>query len=749
MAPLMENCEASITVSVSGDQRNLIRLAAFRRVLGKQWPDSLWFNLAIAGIVGFLYALYVLGPHVLNPHNIRWLHGDTATYYIGWALFRQDPHFHWPITYTDRIGYPIGDSISLMDVNPLLAVLLKPLSLLLPEPFQYLGLEAILACSLQFFFALRLFRLLLGPNPFAVVLPSLYFLVSPPMNLRLAAHYAISNHWLFTAALFVFCLAHRESPLSTRRFVTMALILAGVSVAINPYLAFQVLLVLTAGVIGLLWRKRLTLLRTAGVLSALGITALTAAYVFGFFGTEGQRYAGVGYRYYSLNLLAPFDPYGYGSLLSHPLKHFTDGQYEGYNYLGAGVMFLAIVVALILLLQVSKIPRFQWRPAISLSICCLFLTLMALSTEITVGSKLLVDVDPNQKLSPYLSILRCSGRLFWTPYYALLMAVLAAPFLLLRRRWATVLVGVALAVQVADLTPFRRWLHTQINQTYETPLKSPIWSKLGSTYDNLIVMPPWQCDPSVSPGGRWGFETFGLLAASGKMRTNSYYSGRPIDQGFLCGESISTLTQRPLSSASVYVVTPAIATRITSSGSGRCHNLDGFILCSAKDDFGLGTARWEPQTQFWIRNHFKTILGRNPTDAELAKWTNALEQGTQSPAGFFVDLLTSTEFEHSSLPRLWAYLDGRGRGPTLAEWGKSDIPQRMPGSGDVRENKHALPDRNRAIVYMLYFAVLQRDPDPVGLSGWSEALAHTSLQNVISGFLDSPEYRSRDYLHYR
>ena len=48
------------------------------------------------------------------------------------------------MTYTDRLGYPKGESVALLDLNPLMAVVLKPLSPLLPEPAQYFGIEVIL-----------------------------------------------------------------------------------------------------------------------------------------------------------------------------------------------------------------------------------------------------------------------------------------------------------------------------------------------------------------------------------------------------------------------------------------------------------------------------------------------------------------------------------------------------------------------------------------------------------------------------
>jgi hypothetical protein len=262
-----------------------------------------------------------------------------------------------------------------------------------------------------------------------------------------------------------------------------------------------------------------------------------------------------------------------------------------------------------------------------------------------------------------------------------------------------------------------------------------------------MVMPPWQCEGAGSPGGNEGADIFGMLAASQQMRTNSYRAGRStgVQLKFHCGESIAAFLHRPLSPTSVYVVTPQIAT-VISAGSAKCHNLDGYILCSKQDDFGLGATHWEPQTTFWIRSHYKTILMRDPTDQELAKWNRTLDQSPQSRADFFVDLLTSPEFERRSIPRFWAYLDTKGRWPTRAEWVENDAAQPLAGAGSP-EHLHAPRDRNRAIVYMLYFALLGRDPDIYGLASWPDSLAHLPLKQVVLLLLDSQEYKIHEYLH--
>jgi hypothetical protein len=307
--------------------------------------------------------------------------------------------------------------------------------------------------------------------------------------------------------------------------------------------------------------------------------------------TGGRGYASGGYRDLSMNLLAPIDPRGWTSLIVPRFSSASTGQYEGYNYLGAGVLALALIVVIACLTQRRKLRMLDLRWVLPLAACCLLLTVMALSTRITIGSRTLLDLDPSQRFSPLLAPLRATGRLFWLPYYAILTAVLAASLLLFRRLWANLLLAAVLVVQVADTNPLRHWVYVTVNGEHPSPLRSPIWSKLGSMHENLIVLPAWQCAANASPGGTEGYRVFGFLAVNQKMRINSYQSARytQVAKDFHCDQSIAKLSQQPLSPDSVYVVSPDVAAAISEgpTGPGKCHDLDGFIVCSTKTDFGL------------------------------------------------------------------------------------------------------------------------------------------------------------------
>ena len=613
------------------------------------WVDTLWFGLAVSVIVGLVYTLVLMGPAPLNPRNVGWLTPDGATYCIGWELFRQDPSWHWPLTYTTKVGYPLGEAVALMDINPLMALLLKPFSPLLGEPFQYLGLEVALCAILQFFFALRLSRCVLGWKPLSMAMFSMFFLVSPPLTYRLVGHYSLSNHWVLLAALLVFYRAQEDTPNAVRRFVISSQVLAAVAIAINPYLAFQSMVTLTAAVVTLLWQHRVRWLSAGMLMSGLGFTSILVAYSIGFLMPGGKGFTSSGYRYYSMNLLAPFDPYWNVSIFYRALPHFTDGQYEGYNYLGAGVMLLVLLTLLLVVWRRDKLRSLDRRRVIPLFLCCAALILMACSTKVSIGSVMLLDLDPRERLTPYLAILRASGRLFWLPYYAILLAVLSVPLLYLRRPWANLVIALALCVQLADTAPLRKWVHTTVNQGYSEPLRSPVWTELGSVHKNLIVLPAWECDNKDTPGGVDGYRIFGFLAFRQRMSTNSYYAGRynEVKLDFHCNRSIVALANEPLSPDSAYVVTPFLASVIASgpTGPGKCHDLDGYILCSAKSDSGLG-----PTLKTTAERVRDAIRDPGFEDEDLSTWPsfqNVKAVVTSGPAHSGAHSLAQSEGEGS------------------------------------------------------------------------------------------------------
>jgi len=145
----------------------------------------------------------VMGPFALDPNNIAWLASsdDIAQHYLGSVFYRYGP-WSLPLGLNPNFGLEVSSSIVFSDSIPIMAFLLKLLNYLLPEPFQYFGIWALMCFILQAVFAWLLIGLFCNDEiakAFGIVL----LLFAPPMINRLGVHTSLASHFLILIALFL------------------------------------------------------------------------------------------------------------------------------------------------------------------------------------------------------------------------------------------------------------------------------------------------------------------------------------------------------------------------------------------------------------------------------------------------------------------------------------------------------------------------------------------------------------------
>jgi hypothetical protein len=152
-------------------------------------------------------------------------------------------------------------------------------------------------------------------------------------------------------------------------------------------------------------------------------------------------------------------------------------------------------------------------------------------------------------------------------------------------RYRVAILAGALALQMADLTPLRNKVRATIDQRFPNTLHDSVWTGLGRTHDNLILVPPYQCDPYHGAGGLYSYVTFGKAAAAEHMRTNSYYAARYTRQELAahCVDLLRDQLDGKLDLRSAYVVTEEVRTLwgINGMRSHSCRYVDGYNLCTA------------------------------------------------------------------------------------------------------------------------------------------------------------------------
>jgi len=352
-------------------------------------------------LLGVLVFFLVVGPQALNPQNIAWLEqGDPATHYLGWAFFRHGP-WTFPLGLNPSYGLELGSAIIFSDSNPLLALLFKPFSGWLPETFQYFGLWLLACCVLQAWFGWKLLGLM-TPHPVIRLLGAGLLAFSPVMFFRLVGHLSLAGHFLVLAALYLALL-----PDLQRRRLAWGTLLT-VTAWVHAYLLAMVALIWLADLLGKTLSRSLT--RGQGLIEGGVLFALVSVCCWqaGYFSIADGAASG-GFGLYRMNLLSPADPAGWSRLLPGLPKE--EGDYEGFNYFGLGVLLL-VPPAFLAWLRNRRLLKDELRARPWLLVAMLGLWLFALSNRIGIGTLTFEYPLPDRIIAPVFFAPRggCSGR---------------------------------------------------------------------------------------------------------------------------------------------------------------------------------------------------------------------------------------------------------------------------------------------------------------------------------------------------
>lgn len=464
-------------------------------------------------LLGGLAFLLITGGGILDPGNVDWLMrgGDVAQHWLGWQFFRQAPLWQWPLGANPDYGLALASSIVYSDSIPLLALLFKPFAPFLPASFQYFGLWLLCCFVLQSYFAWHLLGLI-TTNRSLRLLGCAFFLLAPAWLWRLRGHHALFAHWTVLAALVLYFSAH----FSALRWGALLALTA----LIHAYLLAMLLVLFLADLaqrIGLRQLMPGTALRVA---LAAGSGVGLAMWAAGYFMLDAGPGPG-GFGLYRMNLLAPIDSGGVWSLLL-PRLGGDDGDHEGFNFLGTGILALALLalasrrrgmptVAGAALLRPRLLP---------LLVASLLLLLFAVSDRVGVGAFEWHPYRVPGVLQPLADAFRSSGRFFWPLYYLILLAILRGLLLTFPPRAALAVGLAALLVQALDSRPGLERLYSRLHPAAAStvPLRSPMWRDLGAHYRRLIVVLPRNAPPS--------WQVLARFAADHGMAINSGYFAR-------------------------------------------------------------------------------------------------------------------------------------------------------------------------------------------------------------------------------
>ena len=537
--------------------------------------------------IGGLFFISILGTQIIKPTNIAWLMdgSDWPQHFLGWHFFKNEP-WQFPPGKLISIQPPISTSIGYTDSIPIIALIFKLFANILPHNFQYIGFWLLLCFCLQGFFGALLVSTV-SRDFMTQLIGAGIFVISPILLLRIG-HPALCSHWILLAALWLYF--RKRKDISHINHLAPWISIVFIGAAVHPTITVMILGLAFAYYLRLWLVDRAVKIRYCILnFSVLISLTLLVWWLIGYFelGQIGGSYGAYGVGDFSMNLLAPINPMAYGNwegswstfLLSRPLT--TDLQMDGFNYLGVGVIILALCV---FYAAVTHPPEFETiMPILPLAFLCISFTLLALSYKITLGNHIIFEFKLNQEILKALSIFRASGRFFWPPYYSFLFLIIT---FIIRRNNAKIgllMLAICLAFQLADFqniynSPLLKELRNT-RREWQNPLKSEVWSVIGENYDKVIIVPPlfYGEEPAVS------YIPFAYLAANYGMSTNSFYLARYnyVIHKEMTEKLISDIRSGVIDANAVYVLNKKYLRFLKSKAKMQaiCSTIDGYNVC--------------------------------------------------------------------------------------------------------------------------------------------------------------------------
>lgn len=476
----------------------------------------------------------------LDVTNEEWIFrhsGDLTEHYLGWCYFRASD---WllPIGTVQNIAWPDNISVIYVDCVPWMAVFFKILSPVLPATFQYMGIYVLLCFVLQIFIGMEITWTLLKKygyeelkETYAItVLGGAIIGLSAPMIFRMFYHTALSGHHVL---LLMILLWLKRSEISFTRECAFLFLLGGLNTATHLFFVPIAGVLLIGLILTELFNRRMKLWQAgAGVFAYI----LGALFVFTNLGGFGGNFnpSGWGAGYYSANLNTYINPMDWSVILPS-LPSVTDGQYEGFSYLGFGWIVLIIAALVLLVRNAGEIDRKRLAMyASGLFLLYLMSALAAAGTVIGFNDRMIWENVPYPSpILLLLNIFRSHGRFAWAFHYIFSVMAMRVIFFAIKDRsknrrsvgFIALLFAACFVLQLFDFG-HQHHMGDGWKEPYEKYMVSEdVWEQIAQKTEHIRYLPDGL---DYSQHNRM-FELADFALDHG-MTMDNYYYARPRDE---------------------------------------------------------------------------------------------------------------------------------------------------------------------------------------------------------------------------
>jgi hypothetical protein len=446
-----------------------------------RWLRQLCVPALAAALFGLFWLGHIAGRwDILHPGRMGWLLvADWGAHQMGWMFFRNDP-WSWPLGSYTSLLHPVGSTVGYSDSIPIMAIVCKLFSPVLPRDFQYIGPWLASCFMLQGYFGAKVTGLY-WRDGWAKMAGGMLFVTTPTLLLRVG-HPSLSAHWILIALLWL-----HLTLVPGRRALLWAALLTFLAAAIHPYLAAMTLVLALALFVRVKQVDEFFAWTEVG-LGAVAVILIVAFefWALGYFGT-GARLEGDNYERYGADVTTLFNSMGYSRHL--PGLPQGTGAYEGFAYLGGGLLLLTL--AALLLVSPRELRRAHLAAIVPVGVACALLAVFALSPTVRFGGGEFIKLTGLYKdLLFVVHTFRSSGRFIWPALYLCITFAVGVLGTVMRNHplGGRVVLGLALAVQVGDLR--YKLSRDRFHASVFTSPSSPVWDLARGDYRHIAIYPP-------------------------------------------------------------------------------------------------------------------------------------------------------------------------------------------------------------------------------------------------------------------
>lgn len=492
----------------------------------QQQRKKIIFDYIVPTLLGIAIFLMIYGFTPLDVTNDAWIMAgydepDLTQHYAGWVLFRS-ADWNFPLGMIESMADGTGTMLTFTDSIPIAAIFFKAIDFLLPETFQYFGWYMLLCFVLQAIAAYKLIERK-SKNPVFCYAGSLLFLTAPILLERSFRHTALGSQWFVLFALLIYLRCRDARREGKEIFSKGYLILNVLSVVIHPYFLPMVMIftVLTAWENILQFKSRI---KNGIYLIATVLLAYGAGWIVGALGWDVES-ARFGYGYFSMNLNALVNPLslgGYEWSKFLPVLSQIHGNYDGFNYLGLGIMLLAAVTLILGIRKwIACREKKQWiRNNIYLILALLFLTIFSISNVVTLNDMEVLNIPIPEWLYWKCGIFRASARMFYPVYYVIYTYILYQLAEIEKTVLALGILTAGILVQLTDLSGVLSEKHQMmtVHAAYESLLDEEELNALVNGHTKVSLSMVWDIEEMrriAVWAGKLGMKTSYTVANSG------------------------------------------------------------------------------------------------------------------------------------------------------------------------------------------------------------------------------------------